>query len=314
MYSVLLFTVHCSLFTPCEAGNRIVAVVNDEIITEWDLTVRMSALMEEQEQPFENHDEAAQFRRAVLRRLIEERLLIQEGRRMNVTVELEEVAARVQELRRQFAPRERYEAMLQEAQLTEEQLKTKLREQLLMQRTIDQKIRATIVISPAEVQGAIKTVLTPTQPTHSAEGDVLVAHLLVRVSEQRSLEEARRLVEQLSQRLLSGEPFDRLAKDYSEGPHAEDGGHLGWVKPSEMIPELSEALSQLKPGEVSKPIHSHLGFHLVKVLERREPSSDDSPNSQDAVHHRLYQAKFVKAMQAWLDDLKRSAYIQVMEE
>ncbi len=298
----------------CEAGNRIVAVVNKDIITEWDVNVRMSALMEEEEKSFDDHEEASEFRHAVIRRLIEERLILQEGQRLGLTVEPEEVAAKVQELRQAFAPRERYDAMLQEAQLTEEQLKTKLREQLLMQRTIDQKVRSTIVISPAELQRALKTAPTSHHASSPPENEVLIAHVLVRISEERSAEEAQRLIDRLSQRLLSGEAFEQLAKEHSEGPHAEEGGRLGWVKPSEMLPELSTALSGLKPGEVSKPIHSHLGFHLVKVLDRRQGSSEDPPNSQEAVHRRLYQAKFAKAMQAWLEGLKRDAYIQVMDE
>ncbi len=301
------------LLPVAEAGNRIVAVVNKDIITEWDLNVRMSALMEEQEEPFDDHEEASEFRRAVISRLIEERLIIQEGQRLGLTVEPEEVSARVQELRRTFAPQERYDAMLQEAQLTEEQLKTKLREQLLMQRTIDQKVRSTIVISPAELQRALKAAPIPHNASTPPEDEVLIAHVLVRISEERSAEEAQRLIAQLSQRLLNGEAFEQLAREHSEGPHAEEGGRLGWVKPSEMLPELSTALSELTLGEVSQPIHSHLGFHLVKMLDRRQPQSQDPASIQETVQRQLYQQKFANAMGKWLEDLKQQAYIEVME-
>lgn len=314
LVTVLLVTSPWSLVTSCEAANRIVAVVNDDIITEWDVHVRMSALLEDGEAPPDDPEQASAFRQAVLDRLVEERLIIQEAKRLGLTAEPEEVAERVQALRREFAPKERFEQMLREAQLTEEQLKTKLREQLLMQRAIDGQVRATITVSPAERQQA--TASAPpaeASPSHEKE-EALAAHLLIRVSEERSVEEARRLIDQLAQRLLAGEAFESLARVYSEGPHAEEGGQLGWVKPDEMLPELAAALSTLPPGEVSKPIQSALGFHLVKVLDRRQRPPQDSPDNQDAAHRRLYQQKFAGAMRAWLDTLKRGAYIQVLDE
>jgi peptidyl-prolyl cis-trans isomerase SurA len=300
--------------TYAEATNRIVALVNEDIITEWDVRVRMSALLEEDEEPPHDRDEASEFRHAVLTRLIEERLIVQEAKRLGLTVETDEVMERLQTLRREFAPRERYEAMLQDAQLTEEQLKTKLREQLLMQRAIDQKIRLTIVISPAELRASDGTIQPADPPSNPPEDDVLAAHLLIRFSDKRSVEQARQRIDRLFQRLLSGEAFEPLATEQSEGPHAQEGGHLGWVKPGEMLPELAEALSQLKPGEVSEPIQSDLGFHLVKVLDRRQAQPADPEGIRDAAYRRLYQGKFANAMRAWLEDLRQQAYIQVMDE
>lgn len=313
--SLLLITGYWSLVTLCEARDRIVAMVNSDIITEWDVRARMSALLEDGDAPPDDEAQAQEFHHAVLQRLIEERLIVQAAARLGVTVETDEVAARVQELRRQFAPKERYEQMLREAQLTEEQLRTKLREQLLLQRAIDQQVRSTITVSPVELEEAKRLLPSgdaSTAPKESAE--VLAAHLLIRVSEKRSVDEARQLIDRLTQRLLTGEPFEELAKVYSEGPHAEDGGHLGWVKPDEMLPELAAALRDMPTGEISKPIHSALGFHLVKVLERRTPSAAEAPNSQEAVSRQLYQQKFAQAMQAWLEDLKDGAYIQIMDE
>jgi peptidyl-prolyl cis-trans isomerase SurA len=274
----------------------------------------MSALLEDGEAPPDDPEQASAFREVVLDRLVEERLIIQEAKRLGLTADPEEVAERVQALRREFAPKERFEQMLREAQLTEEQLKTKLREQLLMQRAIDGQVRAAISVSPAELQQAAVSATRTEASSNPDEEEVLAAHLLIRVSEKRSVEEARQLIDQLTQRLLTGEAFESLARVYSEGPHAEEGGRLGWVKPDEMLPELASALSTLPPGQVSQPIQSALGFHLVKVLERRQKPPEDFPDSPEAAHHRLYQQKFANAMRAWLDTLKRGAYIHVMEE
>src|SRR3990167_3875652 len=86
-----LLPASCFLLTVAEAANRVVAVVNSDIITEWDVHVRMSALLEDGESLPDDEEQASEFRRAILGRLIEERLIIQAASRLGVAVEADEV-------------------------------------------------------------------------------------------------------------------------------------------------------------------------------------------------------------------------------
>ncbi|MBI4323311.1 MAG: peptidylprolyl isomerase [Candidatus Omnitrophica bacterium] len=289
------------------AADRIVAVVNEEIVTESDVLSQMSALLRDEDPPADSA-QARQMQQAVLQRLIDERLILQEAKRLGLTVGSDEVAERLRDIRARFERDEEYAAMLKESGLTEEQLKLKLRQQLLVQKAIDAKIRSRVLVSPAELTGP------DAQASGQAGEEVLAQHLLIRVTKERPAEQALAMATQLQERLRSGESFEELARTYSEDPHAQDGGRLGWVRHGELLPELDEALFALRDGECSAPIKSPLGFHLVKLLERRSLSEEQAAASRREAEQRLYQDKFAKAMTQWLQELRRRAYIELMDE
>ena len=302
-----------SLVTVCEAhaetSNRIVAIVNEDVVTEGDVVSHMSALLQQDEKP-PSAAAASEMRWAVLQRLIEERLILQEAKRMELSVGSEEVMERLWQIRGQMDTEEVYQRMLQEAGLTEEQLKSKLRQQLFVQKAIERQIRSNIVISPAEVAKAAGS----SSATADPGVEVRAAHLLIRVSEQRSAEQALALATQLSERLRHGEKFEELSRNYSDGPEAKEGGLMGWVRQGQLLPELDEALFRMQPGEVSPPIPTRLGYHLLKVLDRRSLSADEAGEARRRLEQRLYQEKFTQALSQWLNELRQRAYIQVLNE
>jgi len=108
--------------------------------------------------------------------------------------------------------------------------------------------------------------------------------------------------------------FAALAKRYSEDSHAEDGGLMDWVAQGELMPELDAALFSLAPGEVSAPIQTRLGLHLLHVEERRSAASLSVTEAHRAVYQQLYQRKFQHAFARWLAQLKRRAYIDILSE
>ena len=294
-----------------QTANRIVAVVNDEIITEADVVAQMSALLDHGGLPKPaDEDQAGQMRGAVLRRLLEERLILQEAKRLGVTVTSDEVVDELRELRRELGSRAAYERMLQEAGLSEERLKMKVREQLIVQKAVDQEVRLTIVISPADVAEAAGR-----RPEELVSGDeVRAAHLLIRVTDSRSAAEAQHLAHQLYARALQGESFEQLARTYSEDGHGESGGMLGWVRQGQLLPELDQVLFSLDVDQVSSPIQTRLGFHLVKVMERRSRSVSDAASARQQLQRRLYQEAFLKRLTEWLDRLAEDAYIVILDE
>lgn len=299
----------CASASAAAPSDRIVAVVNEDVITESDVLSHMNALLQEAPLP-KNEEEAAQMRRIVLLRLLEERLILQEAKRMGVSVRSEDVARRIEQIRERLGSQAEYEQMLRESGLSEEQLKQKVRQQLMSQQAIDEKIRSRLLVSPAEVAKVAGVGV----PGAKAGEEVLVQHIMIRAGEGRSPAEALALAAQLRERLRHGEPFEALARKHSEAPGADEGGSMGWVHQGQLMPELDAAVFSLQPNEYSEPIKTRLGFHLLKVLERRRLSEEEAAGSRRDIEQKIYQDKFANAMAAWLNELREKAYLHVIDE
>jgi len=148
--------------------------------------------------------------------------------------------------------------------------------------------------------------LPPVQQTH-------VRHILVRVNELVSETEARHRLEGLYDRIAHGEKFAELAKLHSQDGSAPKGGDLGWIYPGDTVPEFERAMNALKPGQVSQPIKSPFGFHLIEVLERRV--QDVSADRQKAAARQvLRERKLDEAYQDWLRQARDRAYVDLRLE
>jgi parvulin-like peptidyl-prolyl isomerase len=305
--------VPCFISVHAQTVNRIVAVVNDAVITEADVTTHVSAMLDDPQEPQEaGSSERPQgptgaMREAILQRLIEREVMLQEARRTDIVVAADDISERVDALRNRFESEEEFEQSLADSGLSLEQLKEQLREQAMIQRVIETAVRSTIIVSPQEVGAAVAA-----DPQLAKPGDrIRASHLLIRVNESRTEAQARTMIDELYQQLVKGADFATLAKRYSEDLHREEGGLMDWTAQGELMPELDTTLFSLKAGELSQPIQTRLGFHLLNVEERRPAASLSLTEGHRAVYQQLFQQKFQTAFQRWLSELKRNAYIDI---
>lgn len=140
-----------------------------------------------------------------------------------------------------------------------------------------------------------------------------VRHILVRVNEVVSETDARHKLEDLYERIKHGGNFVELARLYSQDGSASKGGDLGWIYPGDTVPEFERAMDQLKPGQVSEPVQSPFGFHLIEVLERRV--QDVSTDRQRAMARQvLRERRLDEAYQDWLRQERDRAYVEIRLE
>ena len=138
-------------------------------------------------------------------------------------------------------------------------------------------------------------------------------HILIKVNEVVAEIEARHKLEGLYDRIKHGEDFAALAKLYSQDGSASKGGDLGWIYPGDTVPDFERAMNALKPGELSQPIQSPFGFHLIEVLERRV--QDVSADRQRAAARQiLRERKMDEAYQDWLRQIRDRAYVELRLE
>ena len=179
-------------------------------------------------------------------------------------------------------------------------------------------------MNPGEVSDVLRSpagfhVLKLVSRRDAAGGDAAVAqtrlrHILIRTSETVSQSEARRRLEDLRSRIASGAAdFAEMARVHSDDGTAARGGELDWVYPGDTVPDFERAYRELKPGEISQPVRTPFGYHLIQVLERR--SADMSPERRRLqARQALRERKSDEAYQEWLRQLRDQSYVELRLE
>src|SRR6195256_4128466 len=249
--------------------DRIVAVVNKEVITQYELVERMNRVQKELQRRGTPPPDRGEIQRQVLDRLILEKVQLQFARESGVRIddlELDRTLNRVAEGNKLSLTE--FRQTLERDAIRFDVFREELRSEILMNRLRDREVTGKITVS----EGEIENLLLEQSERKDTATEYNLAHLLVRVPEQATpeqLESRRARAEEVVKRLRDGTEFAQLAAAYSDAPDALQGGVMGW-RSQQRLPELYvEALAGLKPGGISNVFRSAAGFHVLKLLELR---------------------------------------------
>ena len=139
----------------------------------------------------------------------------------------------------------------------------------------------------------------------------LARHILVQPSEIRTENQAEELINSIYQRLVEGEDFKQLARQFSEDPGSKmDGGELGWSNPGDYDPAFEQALNATEIGQLSEPVKSSFGWHIIEVMDRR--NEDVSQEEQkNRAYQIIFKRKFEQELQSTLIELRAEAYVDI---
>ena len=293
-----------------ETVDKIVAVVNDEIITQSELeesTLSFIADYQLRYGPEEAESKLDDARSDALNRLIEEKLILQEAKRRNVQVNDAEIDGRLQQVKSKFASEEEFEKAISGSGLTIGKLKDKYRDQLMMAALVNGIIYHNIQISPTQTAAYYYG--------HKSEfiqpGKAKFRILLLKFKPEQEKTAIKSHAEELLQRIRSGEDFSILAKQYSEGPNAADGGDMGFVTSGETIGQIDEAIFSLEGGQVSEVIETQAGCNIVKVEEKMPEYEFSLEEAKPMIEKRLYEREAELTVREFIDNLKEEAYVDV---
>ncbi len=140
-----------------------------------------------------------------------------------------------------------------------------------------------------------------------------VRHILIRTSEIVSDTDAQRRLRDLRERIENGADFAELAKQHSQDGSAPSGGDLGWIAASDVVPAFAQAMEALPPGQLSPPVKSQFGWHLLQVMERRDTDVSRDRERLEA-RQAIFNRKADEAYDEWLRQLRDSAYVELRLE
>src|SRR5439155_945693 len=186
-----------------------------------------------------------------------------------------------------------------------------LRNEILMNRLRDREVTGKITVS----EGEIENLLLEQSERKDTATEYNIAHILVRVPEQATpeqLQTRRARAEEAVKRLRDGTEFAQLAATYSDAPDALQGGVMGW-RSQQRLPELERGFTEAKAMDVSQPVKTPFGWHLIQVLERRTADMSSERKRIEA-RKALLDRKGDEAYQEWLRQLRDRAYVEMRLE
>ena len=248
--------------------DRIVAVVNSEVITLSDLRQRVAQVTRQLTRQGTTLPPTDVLEKQVLERQIMERLQLQLANETSLRVDdltVDRAVGRIADNNKMSMTQ--FRQALEQDGLSWERFREEVRNEMLLTRVREREVESRIVVSDAEVSNFLAH---PENATGQEEYNL--SHILFRAPDGATPEQLARLrskAEDVAARVARGEPFDKLAASYSDAPDALTGGNLGW-RGADRLPSLfAEAVTSLKPGETTPILRSAAGFHIVRVVDRK---------------------------------------------
>jgi len=308
----LLFFIPSLIFA--EVIDRVVAVVNDDIITLSEFNEESRDTLQritDQAPPNELAGALQKARQDILSRMIDRKITVQKAEEMNISVSDAEIDNALDTiLSRNKATREDLKRELVAQGLSEAAYRSSLREQILFSKLVSYEVNSKVVITEDKAREYYDTRYMQDLP---AGGFYLLQIGLGVKGRQGSTEEIRKKAMEVREAATSGQNFNQLAAAHSDLPSAVDGGDIGVIKEDEMAPEMLKAVAALKPGEISPIMETYSGFIFFKLLGvNKDGTITRAPfdSVKEEIFSRLRIEEQEKLYKSWVKELREEAYIK----
>ncbi len=250
---------------------RIAAIVNDEVISGYDVERRVDLIVSSGGLPNTTVNRR-RLRGQVLRVLVEERLQLQEAVRFGVTVSEAEMNRALANIERQNnLPPGGLEKFLQARRIDRDSLEQQIKAEIAWGKLVRKRFTQTIQITEEEIEEALVQIRA-----ERGEPQLRLYEIQVPVDSPEREAEIRQAVQGLVQQLRGGAGFAALARQFSKGPTASQGGDMGWVRRSQLPAELAEVAAEMQPGDISDPIRTIGGYFILNLRDRRSGAGVDA--------------------------------------
>jgi len=293
-----------------EVCNRVVAVVNDDLITLYELNRKMEEVtgLSPDELKERDHKSYIQTRKQVLELLINEKLAKEKIQELGIKVGPEEVDAAIEKIKQDNdLTHEDLLATLRAKGITYEQYKESIKQDLERLRLINYEVKSKIIIREEEVKRFYEEHID----RFKTDKKVRLAIIFIPFEDGKK-QEADELAREIVDRLKKGEDFGALAKAFSKGPNRERGGDLGLFKWEELDPKIRMLVENLPEGKITPPIIRPEGIKIIKVIRRYDTGVRPYEEVRDAIYSELYRHEVNRRYEAWLKELRERAYTKII--
>jgi len=285
--------------------DRIVAVVNKEVITWSELYRAMEFKSNEEFKALSDSEKKKVFREneaAFLETMIEAKLQLQDAKRLDIDASSEEINLSIENIKKKYSMGDKeFEESLQKEGFTFEEYKKLLAEQIILNKVVSHQVKNKIIITDRDVDEYMAK--------HKDAGYRIRQIFLKRLETDDDKEALAAKAQELYQRLMAGEDFSVLAREYSNDPSAKVGGDLGFVKKDLLGKEFLDVISGMKTGDVSRPFWTAGGLHIIKLDYREDTMSVAELREQ--ARNKLFEMRFNEDYRNWVRGLRERAFVEI---
>ncbi len=286
---------------------RIVALVNDDVITAIDLAVRTEMVIA-RSRVQDTPETRQRLRPQVLRALIDDRLRQQAADKEGVSVPQDSIDERMSQLaQNNNMSLDQFREALRHNNLDPNWLEDQIRTEIAWGILVNRKFRSGIVITDADIDAAERRLREDAGKT-----EYRLAEIFLSVDDPNETETARESAQRLVDQLKQGVDFGEIARQFSQSATASNGGALGWVAPGDLPPEIASAVQTLQSDTIAGPIRSEGGFHILKLLDRRQVA-ESGGQTRDEISNRIMRDRLDNLARGYLRELRRSAYVDIRQ-
>ena len=289
--------------------DRIVAKVNSEIITLSSTKERANALKEKYRNEYANYDEN-QILKEALEILIDEKLKLQQAKKMGFEVDDITVDAAIKRLEKNNSLEEGQLAFMLEAEgKSLENYKNVIRNQIVVSKITGFELSSRASISEKK----IAKYYHDNQKEFWESSQVRVKQILIlfEMDDSEKIRKKKNMkIKKILAELKEGKDFAEAAKEYSEDVSASLGGDVGFVKKGQMVPEFEKVVFRLKEGEISDVVETEYGYHIIKVEEIQKGKTTPFKEVKNKIVDILLVSKRESALKTWMSELRKSAFIE----
>jgi len=297
-----------------EILDKIVAVVNEDVITLSELREISVPYLERMKAQYSiNYDEAQakETEKRILDQLIDEKLVKQEADRLKIVIEKKDIDTAIRETKeKNKLSEDQLKQALADQGMSLEKYREQLSDQMQKMRLLDQEIKSKVQVAKKEIEEYHKE----HKDEFDAPPEVRLQQVLLMIPSEASTQEIDRIrgkAEDILQKIRSGEDFNTMVKLHSQDSSAAAGGDMGAFKKGELMPVLDEAAFGLKRGEVSSVIQTPMGFHILRVLDKRESQKMTEEERWRETEDIIYNKKVEDKFKDWLKELRKKSFIQI---
>jgi peptidyl-prolyl cis-trans isomerase SurA len=292
---------------------RVVAVVNEEIILESELEQTAAAMYRGPDpESSEGKKQWEETKHKALDQMIDGKLVQQQAVELKLSVTPDEVDRAVQQVKEQnHLDDATFRQALSQQGFTMEGYRKTLKRQILEMKVVNTAVRSRVTVSDDEVKTYYK------QNEKLVEGDRQshLRQILVAVpagASDADVATKKRVADKVVELARGGTSFTELAKQYSDDEGTKSsGGDLGWVGKGVLVDALDEAMAAMEPGDVRGPIRTERGWVILQMVERKSGDVKPYEEIKEQLRKQLYDQQVEKAQQSWLRELRKKAHVDV---